>query len=63
VPGLRLTDTEDLRRFAEAIMRKKLRTWYKESMAKHREDYDQVFQAASLDGENCLAEIPGLGMP
>jgi uncharacterized protein (TIGR00369 family) len=63
VPGLRLTDTEDLRRFAEAIMRKKLRTWYKESMAKHREDYDQVFQAASLDGENCLVEIPGLGMP
>ncbi len=62
VPGLELTDPEDLRRFAEAIMRKKLKAWHKESMAKQREDFDQVLQAAGLAGENCRVDIPGLGV-
>ncbi len=61
VPGLELTDTEDLRRFVEVITRRKLKAWHKESMQKEREGFDHVLQAASLAGENCKVEIPGLG--
>ena len=61
VPGLRLTDTEDLRRYSEVLMRKKLKAWYRDSMQKQRDDFDSVIQAASLAGENCVVDIPGLG--
>lgn len=61
VPGLELTTPDDLRRYSEAITRKKLKAWHRESMEKQREEFDQVLQAASLADEHCQVNIPGLG--
>lgn len=62
VPGLHLTETEDLRRYAEAIMRKKLKAGQHDSMSRQREDFDLVLQAAGLSEENCRVDIPGLAL-
>ncbi len=60
VPGLRLTSTDDLRRFAEAIQRKKLKSWHRDSMLSHREEFDFAVQAAGMMDENCEIDIPEL---
>jgi acyl-CoA hydrolase len=61
VPGLRLTDAEDLRRFAEAIMRQELKTSQRESMDRLRKGFDTGAEIDRLAQHNCLVDIPGLG--
>jgi uncharacterized protein (TIGR00369 family) len=53
VPGLLLSDAEDVRRYAEAIRRRQLKHEFEASMKEQRESFDAAAAAAALDGHNC----------
>lgn len=57
VPGLRLTSREDLRRFAEALLRKNLKDYHRDTMNQMRADFDIGEQIGKLAKHNCLIAL------
>ena len=57
VPGLKLTSEEDIRRFAESILRKELKDYHKKSMDALRKSFDLEDKLSELDKYNCVVEL------
>ncbi len=57
VPGLLLTQPVDLRRYAEAIMRKELKRVHKESMQERIDAYDVGEEVSRLANHNCKVRL------
>jgi Acyl-CoA hydrolase len=57
VPGLRLTNEEQIRRFAESILRKDLKKYHKKSMNDMRASFDLNSELTELDDHNCLIDL------
>lgn len=60
VPGLVLGSREDLRRFAESLLRKNLKDYHHESMEELRESFDLEAQRARLEAHNCRLDLEDL---
>lgn len=57
VPGLILESTEEIRRFAEAIIRKQLKHSYKQEIAKVKNEVDIQKALKLLENERCKIEL------
>ena len=57
VPGLLLTDSEDVRRYAEAIARRRLKDSHKQSMSEHKEAFDAGRVGEMLSEHNCRVAL------
>jgi len=57
VPGLRLTSENEIRRFAESILRKDLKDYHKKSMAEMRSSFTIKDDMGDLQGYNCIIEL------
>lgn len=57
VPGLKLTSEEDIRRFAESILRKELKDYHKKSMDALRKSFDLEDKLSELNKYNCVIEL------
>ena len=57
VPGLKLTSEIDIRRFAESILRKDLKSYHKKSMAEMRSSFDINDELTELNDYNCVVEL------
>jgi uncharacterized protein (TIGR00369 family) len=53
VPGLLLSNSEDVRRYAEAIRRRELKHAFEASMNEQKQTFDAHAAAAAMDGHNC----------
>ena len=61
VPGLVLKNDVDLRRFAEAILRRNLKDYHQESMQELRDSFDIEVTRSRLEQHNCKLELDELG--
>ena len=57
VPGLRLTTEQEIRRFAESILRKDLKDYHKRSMDEMRSTFDADKVLEDIDKYNCLIDL------
>ena len=57
VPGLKLTSEEEIRRFAESILRKELKEYHKKSMKEMKSSFDIKDKLSELDNYNCVIEL------
>jgi len=57
VPGLLLTQPVDLRRYAEALTRKELRQWRKDTMQQRIEAYNVGEEIRRLEDHNCIVRL------
>ena len=57
VPGLKLTSEEEIRRFAESILRKDLKDYHKKSMNELRKSFDLDDKLSELEKYNCVVEL------
>jgi uncharacterized protein (TIGR00369 family) len=57
VPGLKLTDRTELRRYTEAILRQELKEYHREQMRRLRESFQIDSAREMLQGQNCLVEF------
>ena len=57
VPGLILGDAEDVRRFQEAIRRRKLKSAFETSMSEQKESFDVAAGIEALQNHNCRIEV------
>ena len=57
VPGLKLTTEEEIRRFAESILRKDLKDYHKRSMDEMRSTFDLDKVLEDIDNYNCVIDI------
>lgn len=53
VPGLLLSDPDDVRRFAEAIRRRELKNRFEASMNAQKETFDLTAGVEAVEGHNC----------
>lgn len=61
VPGLKLTNHTELRRYAEAILRQELQDYHQASMKKMREGFEISGALEKLEGRNCVVELEQAG--
>jgi uncharacterized protein (TIGR00369 family) len=61
VPGLLLSDADDIRRFSEAIRRRELKTAFEASMEASKEGFDVAAGLAAVKRHNCRVELDGRG--
>jgi len=57
VPPLLLESAEDVRRFADSILRKELRIYQKQEMAKSRADFDLKEELEVLKDARCVIDL------
>ena len=57
VPPLCLTTADEVRRFADSMLRKKLKTYEKQEMAKSRADFDLKEELKVLKEARCVIEL------
>jgi uncharacterized protein (TIGR00369 family) len=57
VPGLKLTSEEEIRRFAESILRKDLKDYHNKSMKEMRSSFNINEELQDLKQYNCVIEI------
>ena len=57
VPGLKLTSEQEIRRFAESILRKDLKDYHKRSMDEMRSTFDLDQVLDDINDYNCIIEI------
>ena len=57
VPGLRLTNMTEVRRYAEAILRQELKETHRESMKKMRDAFEIGETMDRLRDKNCVVEL------
>jgi uncharacterized protein (TIGR00369 family) len=57
VPGLVLSDAQDVRRFAEAIRRRRLKASFEASMAEQKESFDVAAGIEAVQNQNCRVEL------
>ena len=58
VPPLLLESVEDVRRFADSILRKQLRSYQRQEMDKSRADFDLKEEMEVLRNSRCVIELP-----
>jgi uncharacterized protein (TIGR00369 family) len=57
VPGLLLSDAQDVRRFDEAIRRRKLKATFEASMTEQKESFDVAAGIDAVKNHNCRVEL------
>jgi len=57
VPGLLLTSEEDIRRYAESILRKDLKDYHRKYMREKRAEFSIEEEMAELEKYNCRIEL------
>ncbi|MEJ2539013.1 MAG: acyl-CoA thioesterase [Gemmatimonadota bacterium] len=57
VPGLLLTDAEDVRRYTEAIRRRELKDAFEASMSEQKQSFDVASGIEALTQYNCRVEM------
>lgn len=57
VPPLLLTSIEDVRRFADAMLRKNLKTYQRQEMDKSRASFDLDEDIKILQGQRCVLDL------
>ncbi len=57
VPGLKLSSEEEIRRFAESILRKDLNAYHEKSMKEMRTSFNSSKELKGLDKYNCVIEL------
>jgi acyl-CoA hydrolase len=57
VPGLRLTNKTEIRRYAEAMLRQELKEYHRESMKRMRESFEIAETMERLRDRNCVVEL------